>query len=238
MSQPPPVFEARALSKRFGRFTALEGVSLGIQPGEVLALFGRNGAGKTTFLHITATLLRPTSGELLYQGRPAGEASGGLRRRIGLLAHASFLYQDLTARENLYFFARLYGLSEKQAAVEQALEKARLSERADAPVRDLSRGMQQRLAIARAVLHQPRLLLLDEPYTGLDPVSAERLSRMIEEFRGPTTACILTTHDLERGREAADRVAILEAGRLVYQGGRPEPGELRRLLVEATETSR
>jgi len=200
-------------------------------PGEVLALFGRNGAGKTTLLHIAATLLRPTTGELLYDGRQAGELAGEVRRRIGLLAHASFLYQELTARENLEFFARLYGLADRRSAVEQALERAKLSERANAPVRALSRGMQQRLAIARALLHGPRLLLLDEPYTGLDPVSADRLSRMIEEFRGPSSACILTTHDLERGREAADRVAIVDAGRVIYEGSPREPGELRRLLA-------
>ena len=209
-------------------------LNLRVASGEVLALFGRNGAGKTTFLHLAATLMRPTEGRLLY-GDGKESSPEEIRRKIGLVSHASFLYPDLTVRENLAFYARLYGLTNVTAIVEEAAERADLSARADSPVRSLSRGMQQRLTIARAVLHRPSLLLLDEPYTGLDPVSADRLSALLSQFREQGTAAILTTHDLERGLAAADRVAILESGRLVHEGtSRQDPKTFRKLFSDVT----
>ncbi|MFQ5947120.1 MAG: ATP-binding cassette domain-containing protein, partial [Anaerolineae bacterium] len=133
----------------------------------------------------------------------------------------------------------LYGLSDRDSVVEEAMTRADLSTRAGSPVRSLSRGMHQRLTIARAVLHRPSLLLLDEPYTGLDPVSADRLSGLLSDFRGRGTAAILTTHDLERGLAAGDRVAILESGRLAYEGtGKQDPAEFRRLFTEVTQKGR
>jgi len=232
------VFEARGLTKRFGRLTALRPLDLRVSSGEVLAVFGRNGAGKTTFLHLAASLTRPTAGEVLYEGRPAAEH----RRHVGLLSHASFLYSDLTARENLEFYARLYGV---EVSVDDVLAEANLAARANAPVRTLSRGMHQRLAVARALLHRPKLLLLDEPYTGLDAVSAEKLSMRLRTFGGPAfaggfgeaspeRAVILTTHDLERGLEVATRVAILDSGRLAYDGGPLDPRELRERFAALT----
>jgi len=209
-------------------------LNLRVASGEVLALFGRNGAGKTTFLHLAATLMRPTEGRLLY-GDGKESSPEEIRRKIGLVSHASFLYPDLTVRENLAFYARLYGLTNVTAIVEEAAERADLSARADSPVRSLSRGMQQRLTIARAVLHRPSLLLLDEPYTGLDPVSADRLSALLSQFREQGTAAILTTHDLERGLAAADRVAILESGRLVHEGtSQQDPKTFRQLFADVT----
>jgi heme exporter protein A len=210
-------------------------LNLRVGTGEVLALFGRNGAGKTTFLQLAATLMRPTEGRLLYGEGKESSSPEEIRRGIGLVSHASFLYPDLTVRENLAFYARLYGLTNVSAVVEEAAERADLSARADSPVRSLSRGMHQRLTIARAVLHRPSLLLLDEPYTGLDPVSADRLSGLISQFREQGTAAILTTHDLERGLAAADRVAILESGRLVHEGtSRQDPKTFRKLFSDVT----
>ena len=201
----------------------------------MLVLFGRNGAGKTTFLQLAATLMKPTEGRLLYGEGEESSSPEEIRRGIGLVSHASFLYPDLTVWENLSFYAQLYGLTDIPAVVEEATERADLSARADSPVRSLSRGMHQRLTIARAVLHRPSLLLLDEPYTGLDPVSADRLSDLLSQFRERGTAAILTTHDLERGLAAADRVAIMESGRLVHEGtGKQDPKTFRKLFADVT----
>jgi heme exporter protein A len=196
-------------------------------------LFGRNGAGKSTFLQIAATLMKPSSGQLFYSGHLASEDPAGVRRQIGLVSHASFLYSDLTVSENLEFYARVYGIADPKAIIEEALIRADLTWRADSPVRSLSRGMHQRLTIARALLHKPHLILLDEPYTGLDPISAERFSTRIRELRDSRAAVILTTHDLGQGLEVADRVVILESGRVVYEGaGGQNPEAFRRIFVE------
>lgn len=201
----------------------------------MLTLFGRNGAGKTTFLQLAATLMKPTEGRFLYGESRESSSPEEIRRGIGLVSHASFLYPDLTVLENLSFYARLYGLDDVSSRVEEATQRADLAARADSPVRSLSRGMHQRLTIARAVLHGPSLLLLDEPYTGLDPVSADRLSELLSRFREQGTAAILTTHDLERGLAAADRVAILESGRLVHEGtSKLDPKEFRKIFADAT----
>ncbi len=227
------------MTKRFGRFAALVNLNLRVAAGEVLVLFGRNGAGKTTFLHLAATLMRPTEGRLIYGDDEGSSVDEEIRRRIGLVSHASFLYPDLTVRENLAFYAQLYGLSDTDSVVDEAIRRADLAARADSPVRSLSRGMHQRLTIARAVLHRPSLLLLDEPYTGLDPVSADRLSHLLTDFREQGTAAILTTHDLERGLAAADRVALLASGRLVHEGtGRQDPKEFRKVFTEVTQKTR
>lgn len=223
------------MTKRFGRFTALNHLNLQLESREVLVLFGRNGAGKTTFLHLAATLMKPSHGELYYLGRPLSEDPTDVRRQIGLVSHASFLYPDLTVRENLEFYARLYGITDAPSTIGEALDRADLHNRSDSPVRSLSRGMHQRLTIARALLHHPSLLLLDEPYTGLDPISADRLSRQIGELATSNAAVVLTTHDVEQGLEVADRVVILESGRIVYQGeGKQDPGEFRKTFAEIT----
>lgn len=179
--------------------------------------------------------MKPTEGRLLYGEGEESSSPEEIRRGIGLVSHASFLYPDLTVWENLSFYAQLYGLTDIPAVVEEATERADLSARADSPVRSLSRGMHQRLTIARAVLHRPSLLLLDEPYTGLDPVSADRLSDLLSQFRERGTAAILTTHDLERGLAAANRVAIMESGRLVHEGtGKQDPKTFRKLFADVT----
>jgi heme exporter protein A len=179
--------------------------------------------------------MKPSGGALFYSGQKSDDDPASVRRQIGLVSHASFLYVDLTARENLELYARLYALENVDETVVKALERADLAWRADSPVRSLSRGMQQRLSIARALLSRPSFLLLDEPYTGLDPLSAERFTRQILELRQSEAAVILTTHDLEQGLAVADRVLILEAGRIVYEGdGKQDPAAFRKVFSDLT----
>lgn len=221
-SQEGPALEARRLTKRFGRSPALSELDLSLGRRELHVLFGNNGAGKSTFLRLASTLMRPTSGEILFHGKKLSELGDEVRRQVGLVSHASFLYPSLTPRENLEFYARLHGLSSTSDAVASALDWAELSLRRNSATRSLSRGMQQRLALARALLHQPQLLLLDEPYTGLDAASCDKLTARLKTLtREGGITILLTTHDIERGVSLADRVLILEAGRLVFNEQRP-----------------
>jgi len=215
-----PVFEARQLVKRFGRSTALKEVNLTVHADETLVLFGHNGAGKTTLLYIASMLMLPSSGEVRYNGFLPSEYGPEIRRDIGLVSHQSFLYPDLTVVENLKLYAQLYSLS--SGCVDEALERSSLTARQDTAVKSLSRGMLQRLTIARALLHEPKLLLLDEPYTGLDPFAANQLSDRLIGLKNKHRALILTTHDLNRGLAIADRVAVLEGGRIIFAGGAKE----------------
>jgi heme exporter protein A len=226
-----PAFAARRLTKRFGRSTALREIDLSLEAGRCHVLFGRNGAGKSTLLLIAATLLRPTSGEIFFSGERYEELGDEVRRRIGLVSHQSFLYPDLTVVENLEFYARLYGST---ADPSEALSWAELDLRRHAPVRSLSRGMLQRLSVARALLHRPQLLLLDEPYTGLDASSSERLSTRLADAKGETSI-LLTTHDVERGVSIADRISILEGGRIAFDATGATAAEVKRLLLQIRE---
>ena len=230
----PPAFAARRLTKRFGRSSALKEIDFELEAGRCHVLFGRNGAGKSTLLLIAATLLRPSSGEIFYGGDRYETLGDEVRRRIGLVSHQSFLYPDLTVVENLQFYARLYGSSSGE---EEALLWADLELRRHSPVRSLSRGMLQRLAVARALLHRPTLLLLDEPYTGLDVVSSERLSTRLSDIKGET-AILLTTHDVDRGVALADRISILEGGRIAFDATGATASEVRRLLLEIREIAK
>lgn len=230
----PPAFAARRLTKRFGRSPALREVDFALEAGRCHVLFGRNGAGKSTLLLIAATLLRPSSGEIFYDGDPYEELGDEVRRRIGLVSHQSFLYPDLTVLENLRFYARLYGGASDE---EGALLWADLELRRHSPVRSLSRGMLQRLSVARALLHRPKLLLLDEPFTGLDAVSSERLSTRLDDLKGESSV-LLTTHDVDRGVAIADRMSILEGGRIVFDATGATAVEVRRLLLEIREIAK
>ena len=218
-SEGAPRVETRALSRRYGRQRALLDVSLACDGGEALALVGPNGAGKSTLLALLSTLARPTSGEILFDGRPATGGGTTLRRRLGVLGHDVSLYPELTARENLAFFARLFDVADAAAGVTTALGHAGLAARADDPVATFSRGMRQRLAIERALLHAPDVLLFDEPFTGLDESAAERLIARLTAAREAGCAVIFSSHDFEHAERVATRVAMLTAGRLQWLDG-------------------
>lgn len=202
------------VSRHFGRRRALAHVSLECRAGEVLGLLGPNGAGKSTLLSLLATLIMPSTGDIRYGERSVAEAGSALRARLGLLAHDLYLYPELSARENLEFFARLYGLPDWQQRVERALERAQLTSRADDPVVGFSRGMRQRLALERTLVHDPRLVLLDEPFTGLDDASTEALVARLRELASNGAMVVLATHDLDVVESLLDRAAIFVGGRL------------------------
>ena len=210
-----PAIEAIGLAKRYGPVAAVDGIDLTVPGGQTVALLGANGAGKSTLLRLLATLFRPSGGRLRLFGNEAGRSdSGPLRRRIGFLSHQTFLYEHLTGRENLLFYARLYGLADPEDAAREAIAAAGLSHRQDDRVGSYSRGMQQRLAIARALLHRPELILLDEPFTGLDRESSSRLEERLRRERGAGRTSVMATHDPDQALRAADRVLVLRNGRL------------------------
>jgi len=214
------LLEVRGLCKSFGKRPVLRDVNLAVQPGESLAIFGPNGAGKTTLLRVLATLSRPSAGAIRYLGVEMGAWGVEVRQHVGLVAHKTFLHQDLTAEENLLFYGRMYGVAGLRERVGRVLERFAMIYWRHRLVRELSRGMQQRLSIARAILHEPILLLLDEPYTGLDPQAAAFLETLLEEWTSQGRGVILTSHDLERGMRGCDQFAILDSGRIVHKGAR------------------
>ena len=215
--------------RRFGEREALRGVSVRLGVGQTLAVFGPNGAGKTTLLRMLATLLIPHEGTVRVLGSQLPRRAHEVRPRIGFLAHDPLLYRDLSGRENLDFYARLYEIPERDARIANLLEVTGMSRRADEPVRNLSRGMAQRLAICRAVLHRPELLLLDEPRAHLDPEAAATAESLIGPGSGTTR--VLVTHDLEHGLSEAERVLALRDGQVVADAPASQVGaaELRGL---------
>lgn len=204
--------------KRFGVMTALRGIDLQLARGQCLGLFGPNGAGKTTLLRILATLTRPSAGTVHIAGYDAVQDAAKVRPLLGVLTHRTFLYGHLTAYENLQFYGRLFGVARLPARIADVLHSVDLTDKAQQLVRTYSRGMQQRLAIARAILHYPTLLLLDEPYTGLDLHAANRLHDLLQQLRSEDCTIVMSTHDIQRGLAFCDTMAIQCRGRLVYQG--------------------
>ncbi len=187
-----------------------------IAPGEFVACFGPNGAGKSTTLKILAALSKPSSGQVIIDGQDIQENSLALRRRIGVISHNSFLYGKLTARENLEFYGRMYEVSDLDRRVETILDQVGLILVANEPVAGFSRGMQQRLAIARALIHNPSLVLLDEPYTGLDEMAKGILNTILKELSQSKHTVFLITHDFDQGLEQSDQALILVGGKIVY----------------------
>jgi heme exporter protein A len=221
------MIEVRGLTKAFGLRPVLRGVDLSVGPGEFVALFGPNGAGKTTLLRILATLTRPTSGRALIAGYDIARHPAAARAVLGLVSHQPLLYGDLTAEQNLHFFGRMYALDRRtrQARTSDLLERVGLAARARDPVRTFSHGMQQRLAIARAVLHDPPVLLLDEPYAGLDQDAALMLDGVLRDVATRGRAVLMTTHSPSRGLAMADRVAILSRGVVAHVAPRHQLDE-------------
>jgi heme ABC exporter ATP-binding subunit CcmA len=204
------------VSRHFGRRRALSHVTFTAEAGDAIGLLGPNGAGKSTLLAVLSTLLRPSAGQVRYGESTAEQGGDRLRGRIGLLGHDLFLYGDLTARENLEFFGRLQGLRDVPRRVEAALAHARLGDRADDRVSKFSRGMRQRLALERALISEPRLVLLDEPFTGLDDESGGLLSARLRGLRDTGAIVIMATHDFDSAQEVVTRSACLDRGRLYW----------------------
>jgi len=202
------------VSRHFGRRRAVSQISLTVRAGEILGLLGPNGAGKSTLIGMLATLVAPSSGRVTYGGRPARGLGVELRSAIGLLAHELHLYSELSARQNLTFFARLHGLAARDY-VDAALAAAGLSDRADDEVSGFSRGMRQRLALERALLHKPRLVLLDEPFTGLDDAATRIVTDRLRSLAAAGAIVVMATHDLDLADGLVSRVAIVRGGRLV-----------------------
>ena len=212
MTTPAPVVEAAALSRAFAGRRAVDDVSFTLGAGECLALFGPNGAGKTTLLRLLAGLLAPSGGSCRVNG-VALRDGGVARAQVGLISHASMLYGALTARENLEFTARLHGLPDPAGAARDALAAMKVLDRAESPVRALSRGLLQRVSIARAIVHAPSVVLCDEPYTGLDESGAAALTSALAERREAGAALVLVTHNLGEGLALATHAAIMRRGR-------------------------
>lgn len=212
-----PLISIQNVHKRYGRKRVLRGVDLGVKEGQVLSLLGSNGAGKTTLMRIVAGLASPDRGEVRLGGATAKSAGYELRRYIGLVGHSPLLYDDLTGLENLRFFAKMYDMQDADDRIESVLHSVNLWQRRRDTVRTYSRGMVQRLAIARAILHDPPILLMDEPDTGLDQASAETLHRLIRSLGASNRAILLSTHNLERALAWGDSVCLLVNGTIAFQ---------------------
>jgi heme exporter protein A len=208
--------EARGLTKKFGYKTALRNVDILMKDGDSLALFGPNGAGKSTLIQVLCSLLQPTSGSVRIAGYEARHDREALHQIIGLIAHRTFLYPQLTAYENLKFYGSMYGVAGFDVRIKDVLDIVGLSDYTHDTVQNFSRGMQQRLSIGRAIVHDPLILFLDEPFTGLDQQGREDFIKLILQFRAQGKTVIMASHDLQLGIELCDRAAILKAGKMVY----------------------
>jgi heme exporter protein A len=225
MSSSLPAVQTTALVKRFGRRAAVSGVDLALAAGSCLAVFGPNGAGKTTLLRLVAGLLKPTSGSVRIQGVDARHEAAA-RARVGLISHQSMLYAPLTALENVRFSARLHGLPDPENAARDALAEMGMLDRANLPVRTLSRGLQQRVSIARATVHDPTVVLLDEPYSGLDEGGSSALTTLLHSLRARGATLLLVTHNLSEGLALASHAGIMRDGAFVRFESRAEPAEM------------
>ena len=212
------MIQATGLTKIYGTRYALRGVNLKAERGEILGVFGPNGAGKSTLVRILAGQAKPTSGSVTICGHPLSSEAAQARACTGVVGHQTYLYDDLTAVENLRFFARMFGLRHSQQTLLERLARVGLRGREHEPVRHFSRGMQQRLALARATLHDPEVLILDEPYTGLDQQATILLDELVQDFSRGGGTVLLVTHDVEHGLSIADRVLLLVSGRVVKEG--------------------
>lgn len=211
-----PIIQVKGLTKTFGHIAALRGINLTLNEGDFLTLFGPNGAGKTTLIRILSTLLKPTSGQVIVAGCDLAEGGEELRKKIGVISHQVYLYGNLTAYENIIFYAKLYNVPNTAKRVEEVISEVGLAERKHDLVRTFSRGMLQRLSIARAIVHDPQIVLLDEPYTGLDQHAAQMLKTLLLRLHHDKRTIILITHNLQRGVEMGSRLAIQVKGKIIF----------------------
>ena len=210
-------FDIRGLTRTFGHHRALRGLDLKVEREECLAIFGPNGAGKTTLIKILATIMRPSGGKVLVEGIDLKGRPEDIRRHLGVVTHHTFLYANLTAYENLEFYGKLYDVPSPKGRIHEVIEQVGMTSRMHDRVGTFSRGMQQRTSIARAVLHRPNIMLLDEPEAGLDQDAVELLWSILRDDGGGKRTILLITHSLDRGLELCDRLVILDRGGLVYE---------------------
>lgn len=206
------------LSKSFGSLQALDAIDLGVGEGEFLTIFGPNGAGKTTLLRILSSLTKPTAGRVLVAGHEIRKEPEEIRKSVGFISHQPFLYESLSAFENIRFFASMYGMSNVDDKAIEVIRKVGLQNRARDLVRTFSSGMKQRLAVARAIVHEPKILLLDEPYSGLDQHGSRIFNEMLKLLKTQGRTILMTTHNISEGFQLSDRVAILNKGVFVFEG--------------------
>lgn len=225
---------AENITKRFGSKTVLQGINLKIEKGEFVTVFGPNGAGKSTLLKILSMLSKPSSGNLYIDGINTKDQASVIRNRIGVISHQTLLYDNLTAFENLEFYGRMYGLDNLGERICSVLVEVGLEFVMNDPVRNFSRGMQQRLSIARAILHQPEILFLDEPYTGLDQQAIEILNGVLSSLNIKDRTVFMITHNFEQGLDLSNRVLIVMKGRIAYEGCASSltPHEMRDIYVD------
>jgi len=232
--------EVRNLTKAFGPRIVLRKLNFNVGAGEFVVLLGPNGAGKTTLIRILASLVRPAFGEVRVAGCLLPHEAAEARRRIGVLSHQPLLYGDLSAEQNLRFYGRMYSLTDLPARVEKGLDQVGLLARRRDPVRSFSRGMQQRLSLARALLHEPRVLLFDEPYTGLDQQASEMLDELLRATSSAGHTIVMTSHDLLRAAALGDRVDVLSRGAIAasWRRGEFRLDQLPSLYQEAVDAGR
>jgi heme exporter protein A len=209
--------ETENLKRSFGHIDALNGINLKVPYGDFLTIFGPNGAGKTTLIKILSNLIYPSSGKAIIHGDDLSKSGDAIRSKIGLISHNTFSYNNLTPYENLKFYGKLHGLPNLENRIEELLKEVDLFQRSQDPVRTFSRGMQQRLAIARAMLNNPSIIFLDEPYTGLDQHATKILTGILKKLHTTQNTIIMTTHNLKQGLEVSDEVIIMASGKIVFQ---------------------
>ena len=230
---------ADKLKKTYGNLDALKGVTLNIRKGEFYTLFGPNGAGKTTLIKLLATLTAPTSGTLRVSALDAEREVKTIRSNIGVISHDAYLYENLTALENIIFFAELYGLDDIENKARTVIDQVGLGSRLNDLVRTFSRGMKQRLTVARSIVHNPQILLLDEPYTGLDLAGAQIFGNMLADLKNQGRTILMTTHNIDEGLDLSDRVGILFNGKIVFEGSSSEldPTKFKELYISKVKSS-
>lgn len=214
------VIETKGVTKSFGNYRALRGIDLQVDQGKFLVIFGPNGAGKTTLLRVLATLLKPSAGTLRIAGLNIQDDAARIRRKIGVVTHQTLLYDELTAYENLRFYGRMYSVPNLEERIHELIDRVGLTARLNDRVHTFSRGMQQRLSIARALIHNPSIVLLDEPETGLDKYAIVMLGEIIKTSSSNERTMVMTTHSLERGLEMGNHIAIMAKGKIAYEESR------------------